>query len=124
MKLSQSTPPEDGKLLEDLDFVFMSLYNSFELPFLANIWSLIYFWFAPTSDDKKQLYLWTLFGSYWYYTYQFVKYLQTAEDYGGPRKEFFSLILPMLFEKYFEPMKPHLEEDYETVGKIFGTYWK
>jgi len=45
-----------------------------------------------------------------------------AEDFGGPRREFFSLILPAIQEKYFDPLKNCLEKDYETVGKIFGKH--
>lgn len=47
-------------------------------------------------------------------------YLQVAADYGGPRKEFFSLVLGELYEKFFDPIKDYLAEDYETVGQIFG----
>ncbi|XP_070547220.1 uncharacterized protein [Ptychodera flava] len=44
-----------------------------------------------------------------------------AQDYGGPRKEFFVLVLRELKEKYFDNgLKEHMAEDYETVGKIMA----
>ncbi|KAH3820147.1 hypothetical protein DPMN_121891 [Dreissena polymorpha] len=45
--------------------------------------------------------------------------LQTAVDYGGPRKEFFSLILQQLQKEYFDPLR-EWSNDYEVVGKIMG----
>ncbi|KAL4234772.1 hypothetical protein ACF0H5_006414 [Mactra antiquata] len=46
-------------------------------------------------------------------------YGETAQDYGGPRKEFFSLILPAIQEKYFDPIRNWVDvEEYKTVGKI------
>lgn len=47
--------------------------------------------------------------------------LQTAVDYGGPRKEFFRLIMQEIKEKYFDHgFRELLHEDYEVIGKIFG----
>ncbi len=43
--------------------------------------------------------------------------LLEAEDYGGPHKEFFCLIVRKIYETYFENgLKKHLEKDYCTVG--------
>ncbi|XP_060563269.1 uncharacterized protein LOC132722745 [Ruditapes philippinarum] len=48
-------------------------------------------------------------------------YGENAEDYGGPRKEFFSLILPELKAKYFEPVRDWISlSEYETAGKIIA----
>ncbi|XP_070569422.1 uncharacterized protein [Ptychodera flava] len=48
-------------------------------------------------------------------------YSEKAQDYGGPRKEFFVLVLRELKEKYFDNgLKEHMAEDYETVGKIMA----
>ncbi|XP_061170625.1 uncharacterized protein LOC133180021 [Saccostrea echinata] len=45
-------------------------------------------------------------------------YDETAVDYGGPRKEFFRLILQAIKEKYFDSgLRELLYEDYEVVGK-------
>lgn len=42
---------------------------------------------------------------------------QTAVDIGGPRKEFFRLILNEIKEKYFDKgLREHLESDYVLVG--------
>ena len=47
--------------------------------------------------------------------------LQTAVDYGGPRKEFFRLIMMEIKDKYFDHgFRELLHEDYEVIGKIFG----
>ena len=41
---------------------------------------------------------------------------------GGPRKEFFKLIMQAVMEKYFDKgLLPHYENDYQTVGSIFGS---
>ncbi|XP_063400103.1 uncharacterized protein LOC134684725 [Mytilus trossulus] len=48
-------------------------------------------------------------------------YGENAVDSGGPRKEFFRLILREIKEKYFEPVRPFAKmEDYETIGKILA----
>ncbi|XP_061168808.1 uncharacterized protein LOC133178056 [Saccostrea echinata] len=48
-------------------------------------------------------------------------YDETAVDYGGPRKEFFRLILRAIKEKYFDSgLRELLYEDYEVVGKTFA----
>jgi len=48
---------------------------------------------------------------------------QEAQDLGGPRKEFFQLILQAIKEKYFDRgLLPHYEKDYQTVGTIFGMF--
>ena len=45
---------------------------------------------------------------------------QTAEDFGGPRKDFFRLILSEIKEKYFDVgLRELLSEDYRIVGIIF-----
>ncbi|XP_052286845.1 uncharacterized protein LOC127882320 [Dreissena polymorpha] len=46
-------------------------------------------------------------------------YGETAVDYGGPRKEFFSLILQQLQKEYFDPLR-EWSNDYEVVGKIMA----
>ena len=46
---------------------------------------------------------------------------QMAEDLGGPRKEFFDLILHEIKEKYFDHgLRWDFEKDYETVGLVMG----
>lgn len=46
---------------------------------------------------------------------------KTAQDFGGPRKEFFRLALLEIKEKYFdEGLRDLLFADYEMVGKVFG----
>ena len=46
---------------------------------------------------------------------------QIAVDIGGPRKEFFRLILNEIKEKYFDKgLREHLESDYVLVGKVMG----
>ncbi|XP_028401220.1 uncharacterized protein LOC114533980 [Dendronephthya gigantea] len=48
-------------------------------------------------------------------------YGECAEDYGGPRKEFFRLVLNAIKSKYFNNgLKSHISEDYEVVGTIMG----
>ncbi|KAK3085561.1 hypothetical protein FSP39_005363 [Pinctada imbricata] len=48
-------------------------------------------------------------------------YNETAVDFGGPRKEFFRLILAAIKEKYFDNgLRELLFADYEMVGKIFA----
>ena len=47
--------------------------------------------------------------------------VQCAEDYGGPRKEFFRLVLNAIKDKYFDKgLRDHLCEDYEPVGIKMG----
>jgi hypothetical protein len=47
--------------------------------------------------------------------------LQTAIDQGGPRKEFFSLILSAIKEKYFDKgFREFMSADYIVIGKIIG----
>ena len=44
-------------------------------------------------------------------------------DLGGPRKEFFLLILREIKEKLFDyGIKENQEKDYHTVGVIFGMF--
>ena len=50
---------------------------------------------------------------------QIKKIFQAAADYGGPRREFFSLILPELKKGFFDPIR-EWSKDYETIGKIMG----
>lgn len=46
-----------------------------------------------------------------------------AEDYGGPRKEFFCMCLKAIKEKYFDDgLLPHLAKAYHTVGVIMGMF--
>ena len=46
---------------------------------------------------------------------------QEAVDLGGPRKEFFRLIMIEIKEKYFDNgLRDLLSNDYKTVGVIFG----
>uniref|UniRef100_A0A8W8I3L1 HECT domain-containing protein n=1 Tax=Magallana gigas TaxID=29159 RepID=A0A8W8I3L1_MAGGI len=48
-------------------------------------------------------------------------YDETAEDLGGPRKEFFQLVLSEIKRKYFDSgLREHLAKDYLTVGKIMS----
>jgi len=52
---------------------------------------------------------------------------QEASDYGGPRKEFFHLILHEINEKFFKDgLKDfrHLDEDYHIIGVIMGNACK
>lgn len=44
-----------------------------------------------------------------------------AEDFGGPRKEFFRMALFEIKKKYFhQGIREHLSEDYFMVGLIMG----
>ncbi|XP_069109504.1 uncharacterized protein [Argopecten irradians] len=48
-------------------------------------------------------------------------YGESVSDLGGPRKEFFRLVLMAIKEKYFDhDLRSVLSEDYLTVGKILG----
>ncbi|XP_071147376.1 uncharacterized protein [Mytilus edulis] len=48
-------------------------------------------------------------------------YNETASDYGGPRKEFFRLVLNAIYKKYFEKgLRSYMADDYTTVGKIMA----
>ena len=48
-------------------------------------------------------------------------YSQNAVDLGGPRKEFFRLVLLEIKEKYFDDgIRDLLATDYKIVGIIFG----
>ena len=48
-------------------------------------------------------------------------FCQMAEDLGGPRKEFFDLILHGIKEKYFyHGLRWDFGKDYETVGLVMG----
>ncbi|XP_070549505.1 uncharacterized protein [Ptychodera flava] len=48
-------------------------------------------------------------------------YGEEARDLGGPRKEFFNVVLREIHAKYFENgLKQHLKEDYKTVGIIMA----
>lgn len=48
--------------------------------------------------------------------------MEKAQDLGGPRREFFRLILKEIENTYFENnnVKSYLVNDYKTVGKILG----
>ncbi|CAB4030287.1 leucine-rich repeat-containing DDB_G0290503 isoform X1 [Paramuricea clavata] len=48
-------------------------------------------------------------------------YGETAQDLGGPRKEFFSIVVLEIYNKYFKNgLKEHMSEDYYTAGIILG----
>ena len=47
---------------------------------------------------------------------------QSAVDLGGPRKEFFALILHEINDKYFDPVR-EFSPDYTVIGKIMGMYF-
>ncbi|XP_052242055.1 uncharacterized protein LOC127852211 [Dreissena polymorpha] len=48
-------------------------------------------------------------------------YTEAAEDYGGPRKEFFRIILRAIKEKYFDSgLRELLQDDYRMVGIVFA----
>jgi hypothetical protein len=48
-------------------------------------------------------------------------YLQTAIDQGGPRKEFFALLLSAIKEKYFDKgLRDFMPDDYTVIGKVMG----
>ncbi|KAK3591317.1 hypothetical protein CHS0354_028425 [Potamilus streckersoni] len=44
-------------------------------------------------------------------------YGETAVDYGGPRKEFFSMVFQEIQKEYFDPLR-EWSDDYEVIGKI------
>lgn len=47
--------------------------------------------------------------------------LQVAADYGGPRKEFFRLILREIKETYFDHgLREIFSDNYLTVGIVLG----
>lgn len=46
-------------------------------------------------------------------------YEESAVDMGGPRKEFFNLILKEIRDKYFSPVR-EFASDYEVIGKIMA----
>ena len=46
-------------------------------------------------------------------------YGERAQDYGGPRREFFATIIKEIYAKYFKKgWREHLTNDYEVVGLI------
>ena len=48
---------------------------------------------------------------------------QVAEDFGGPRKEFFRIALKTVKEGYFDDgFQEIFNEDYLIIGKLFGMY--
>ena len=47
---------------------------------------------------------------------------QSAVDLGGPRKEFFALVLREIKDTYFNPVKEWSPSSYEVVGKVLGLY--
>ena len=50
--------------------------------------------------------------------------LQKAQDFGGPRKEFLTLIMRAIKQKYFDDgIKEHLASDYLTAGTISFSSW-
>lgn len=46
-------------------------------------------------------------------------YEENAVDLGGPRREFFTLVLRQIQEHYFDPVREY-SDNYEIVGKILG----
>ena len=49
--------------------------------------------------------------------------LQVAEDFVGPRKEFFRIALKTVKERYFDNgLQKMFSEDYLIIGKLFGMY--
>jgi len=47
--------------------------------------------------------------------------VKVAQDYGGPRKEFFLMMLRAIKDKYFDgSLKIAFAEDYYLVGILFG----
>ena len=49
--------------------------------------------------------------------------LQVAEDFVGPRKEFFCIALKTVKERYFDNgLQKMFSEDYLIIGKLFGMY--
>lgn len=50
-------------------------------------------------------------------------YIQEAEDNGGPRKEFFRLMLTKIKEEYFDPgMNIVNATQYEIIGLVMGMW--
>lgn len=49
----------------------------------------------------------------------YISCLQNAVDLGGPRREFFTLVLRQIQENYFDPVREY-SDNYEIVGKILG----
>ena len=48
-----------------------------------------------------------------------------AEDYGGPRKEFFRLVLAQIKETFFDRgLREMLREKYVAVGIVLGNFEK
>lgn len=53
--------------------------------------------------------------------YMFHQHIQSAQDFGGPRKEFFRLVLREIKEIYFDNgLRELLSEKYYIIGIIFG----
>ncbi|VDI17898.1 Hypothetical predicted protein, partial [Mytilus galloprovincialis] len=52
-------------------------------------------------------------------TLQVQFYEEGAVDLGGPRKEFFAILMRDIKQKYFDPVK-EWSKDYEVIGKIFA----
>ncbi|VDI77574.1 Hypothetical predicted protein [Mytilus galloprovincialis] len=48
-------------------------------------------------------------------------YHETAEDFGGPRREFFRIVLAEIQRKYFQNgLRDYMATDYRTIGKIMA----
>ncbi|XP_033748894.1 uncharacterized protein LOC117333620 [Pecten maximus] len=48
-------------------------------------------------------------------------YDEVAIDYGGPRKEFFRLVISAVMDRYFNNgLREHMAIDYKTVGKVIS----
>lgn len=46
---------------------------------------------------------------------------QNAQDFGGPRKEFFVMMMRAIKEKYFDKgLLTAFREDYVNIGILFG----
>lgn len=72
---------------------------------------------APALTSPFYEERWVLKTFLWVYFFS-----QIARDYGGPRREFFRLILAEIKEKYFDKgIRELLADDYYPVGVIMGT---
>ena len=56
---------------------------------------------------------------------EWIIFFQNAEDFGGPRKEFFLMMMRAIKEKYFDKgLLTAFREDYEKIGILFGKILK
>ena len=53
----------------------------------------------------------------------FILFSRSAEDFGGPRKEFFLLILLEIKEQYFDGgIKQDRKDEYYIIGLVMGEF--